>query len=489
MTAQLVVAFLLALVVAFLLAAAEAAIGRVSRVAAADWREEGRRGADALCTVLGDSAGYLSVATFVRVLAESTAAVLATIASAELLDGFWPVLLTAIGVMVVASFVIGGVSPRTLGRQHAERVALWAAGPLMWLRRLLGPFARLLVALANAVTPGGGYRDGPFDSEAELRDLVDLAGDNALIEDQEREMIHSVFELGDTVAREVMVPRTDMVAVDADKPLRAAMALFLRSGFSRMPVLGEDADDPRGLLYFKDVARRLHDDPAEGTAPVTDVMRPVPYVPDSKPVDALLREMQRDQTHMAIVVDEYGGTAGLVTIEDLIEEIVGEIADEYDREAPGAEELADGGVRVPATMHIDDLGELFDVEFDEEDVDTVGGLLTKAIGRVPILGSTGEVAGLVLSAERMAGRRHRIASVVVRRAETGPDRDAAPDRAPAEPANGFEPSRVPPGPDAATVPAPPVTPAEPVTPAKPVTQARPGAGTGGRAAYESTERP
>lgn len=417
MAPQLVVAFLFALLIAFLLAAAEAAIGRVSRVGAAEWRDEGRRGADALCTVLVDSAGYVSVATFVRVLAESAAAVLATIATGELLDGFWPVLLTAIGVMLVASFVIGGVSPRTLGRQHAEPVALLAAGPLVWLRRLLGPFARLLVALANAVTPGKGYRDGPFDSEAELRDLVDLAGDSALIENEEREMIHSVFELGDTVAREVMVPRTDMVSIDDDKTLRAAMALFLHNGFSRVPVLGEDADDPRGLLYFRDVARRLHDDPAEGTAPVTEVMRPVPYVPDSKPVNALLREMQRDQTHMAIVVDEYGGTAGLVTIEDLLEEIVGEISDEYDREGPGVEELEHGVFRVPATMHIDDLGELFDVEFDEEDVDTVGGLLTKAIGRVPNLGSTGQVGGLVMSAERMARRQHRIASVVVRRAQ------------------------------------------------------------------------
>ncbi|MBK7723073.1 MAG: HlyC/CorC family transporter [Austwickia sp.] len=421
MAPQLVLAFLAALVIAFVLAAAEAAIGRVSRVAAQDWREEGRRGAQALCMVLGDSAGYLSVSTFARVMAESTAAVLATIAAAALLDGFWPVLLSAIGVMVVASFVIGGVSPRTLGRQHAENVALAAAGPLVWLRRLLGPLARLLVALANAVTPGRGYRDGPFDSEAELRDLVDLAGDSAVIEDQEREMIHSVFELGDTVAREVMVPRPDMVAIDEDKNLRAAMALFLRSGFSRVPVLGEDADDPRGLLYFKDVARRLHDHPFEATALVTEVMRPVPYVPDSKPVDALLREMQRDQTHLAIVVDEYGGTAGLVTIEDLLEEIVGEIADEFDREGPGVEELDDGSVRVPATMHIDDLGELFDVEFDDEDVDTVGGLLTKAIGRVPILGASGKVGGLELTAERMAGRRHRIASVLVRRAVVGQD--------------------------------------------------------------------
>ena len=228
-------------------------------------------------------------------------------------------------------------------------------------------------------------------------------------------MIHSVFELGDTVAREVMVPRTDMVTVDSEKTLRSAMSLFLRSGFSRIPVVGDGSDDILGLLYFKDVVRRVNADHDAGSLPVTTQMRPMHYIPESKPVDDLLREMQRDQSHFAVVVDEYGGTAGLVTIEDIIEEIVGEIADEYDREAPGVEDLGDGTFRVPATMDIDDLADLFDVEIDEEEVDTVGGLIGKSIGRVPIVGSRAEVSGLALTAERMAGRRHRIASVIVER--------------------------------------------------------------------------
>jgi CBS domain containing-hemolysin-like protein len=194
------------------------------------------------------------------------------------------------------------------------------------------------------------------------------------------------------------------------------MSLFLRSGFSRIPVVGDDTDDILGLLYFKDVARRLNAAPEDSRHPATEVMRPMHFVPESKPVDDLLREMQRDQTHFAIVVDEYGGTAGLITIEDIIEEIVGEIADEHDREAPGVEELEDGTLRVPASMDIDDLAELFDVTIEEEDVDTVGGLLTKVIGRVPIVGSSGTVGGLTLTAERMAGRRHRVASVIVHRA-------------------------------------------------------------------------
>ena len=228
-------------------------------------------------------------------------------------------------------------------------------------------------------------------------------------------MIHSVFELGDTLVREVMVPRTDMLTMDQDKTLRQAMSLFLRSGFSRIPVLGDGPDDILGLLYFKDVARRVYVDAKASKHPVHQQMRPASYIPESKPIDDLLREMQRDQNHFAIVIDEYGGTAGLVTLEDILEEIVGEIDDEYDREAPGVEQLDDGSTRVPATMHVDDLAELFDITLEDDEVDTVGGLLGKAIGLVPIPGSRGVVAGLSLTAERMAGRRHRIDTVIVRR--------------------------------------------------------------------------
>jgi len=412
---RLVLAALLSIAVAFLLTAAEAAIWRMSRVRAQELLEERRPGSRSLARIVGDSAAYLSVTAFLRVVAEATTAVLITLGVVDLVDGFWKPLLVAIGVMALVSFVVVGVSPRTLGRQNADAVALVASPVIVGLRTFLGPVARVLVALGNAVTPGRGYRDGPFQSESELRDLVDLAGESAVIEAGEREMIHSVFELGDTVAREVMVPRTDMVTIDGEKTLRSAMSLFLRSGFSRIPVVGDGSDDILGLLYFKDVVRRVNADPEAGSLPVTAQMRPMHYVPESKPVDDLLREMQRDQSHFAVVVDEYGGTAGLVTIEDIIEEIVGEIADEYDREAPGVEDLGDGTVRVPATMDIDDLADLFEVEIDEDEVDTVGGLIGKMIGRVPIVGSRAEVAGLALTAERMAGRRHRIASVIVER--------------------------------------------------------------------------
>ncbi len=428
MVPQMVLFALLSIVAAFLLAASEAAIFRMSRVRAQELAAEGRSGSRSLTTVVGDSAAYLAVLAFLRVVAEATCAVFITAAAIELVVSKNLALTVAIVVMAVVSFVVVGVSPRTLGRQNYDSVALWAAPVAVGLRKVLGPVSRVLVALGNAVTPGKGYRDGPFQSEAELRDLLDIAGDTAVIEDDEREMIHSVFELGDTVVREVMVPRTDMVVITCEKTLRQAMSLFLRSGFSRIPVVGDDSDDTRGLLYLKDVVRRTYADPDAAHTPVELVMRPMHFVPESKPVDDLLKEMQRDQSHFAIVVDEYGGTAGLVTIEDIIEEIVGEIADEYDREAPGVEELDDGSVRVPAGMSIDDLADRFDVTIDEEEVDTVGGLLAKALGRVPIPGSHAGVSGLSLTAEKMAGRRHRIATVIVRRLEPLPD-DAEPSAA------------------------------------------------------------
>lgn len=409
----LIIGAIVSIVAAFGLTLIDAAIGSASRVAAEEADSEGRRGAPALREILADSAGPISVIAFLRAVAEAVAAVLITLVVVDQVERTWLALLVSAAIMVVVTFVLVGVSPRTLGRQHSTAVALATAPAVIWMRRLLGPVARLLVSLGNAVTPGGGYRDGPFRSEAELRDLLDLAGESAIIEDEERDMLHSVFELGDTLAGEVMVPRTDMITIESDKPARKALNLFIRSGYSRVPVVGEDSDDIVGLLYLKDVVRQVLADERSSERAVEDFMRPAPFVPESKPVDELLREMQRDQIHAAIVVDEYGGTAGLVTIEDILEEIVGEITDEYDREGPGIEDLGDGRHRVPAGMHVDDLGELYGVDLDDEEVDTVGGLIGKVTGRVPIVGARAEVAGLSLTAEKMSGRQHRIATVIV----------------------------------------------------------------------------
>jgi CBS domain containing-hemolysin-like protein len=423
---RFVVVALVLVVIAGAFAAAEAALARVSRSRAAELVAEGRRGAAALARVAEDPAPTLSVSTFLRVLEESGAAVLLTVVYLDAFGSGWRAVAAAIGTMTALSFVAVGVGPRTVGRQHADRVGLVAAPVLLALTRVLGPLARLLVLIGNLLTPGPGYRDGPFASEAELRELVDIAEESELIEAEEREMIHSVFELGDTLVREVMVPRTALVSIESGASLRAAMSLFLRSGFSRVPVVGEGLDDVRGIVYLKDVARRLHEASDRGGAePVDSVMRDAHFVPDSKPADDLLRDMQRSANHVAIVVDEYGGTAGMVTLEDLVEEIVGEIADEYDHEAPEVEELGDGVYRVPSRLHVEDLGELFGLDLEDEEVDTVGGLLAKVLGRVPIAGATAHVDGLVLVADRFEGRRNQLATVIVRREEPEAEVEAA----------------------------------------------------------------
>ncbi|MGZ4661079.1 MAG: hemolysin family protein, partial [Arthrobacter sp.] len=258
--------------------------------------------------------------------------------------------------------------------------------------------------------PGG---DDAFFSEQEFRELVDRASESDMIEDTEAEMIQSVFDFGDTLVRAVMVPRTDIVSIDAGSSLHQAMSLFLRSGYSRIPVINENTDHILGIVYLKDVAAVIHQmGPGQEPPLVESLAREVRYVPESKPVSDLLRELQKESTHVAIVIDEYGGTAGLVTLEDLIEEIVGEIVDEYDTESAEAVALGDGSYRVSARMGIDDLGELFDLEIDDDEVDTVGGLLAKALGRVPIVGSSVDVQGVSLRAERLEGRRNRVSHII-----------------------------------------------------------------------------
>ena len=415
-------------VIAGLFASAETALARISRIRVEELIRDRRRGARLLAEVVADPPRYLNLVLLLKVSCELTATVIVANLCISWLNGTWKAYATAAAVMIVVSYIAVGVSPRTLGRQHVERVALAGAAVIHPLARVLGPLPRLLILLGNALTPGRGFREGPFASEAELRDLVDLAEQRRLIEPDEREMIHSVFELGDTLVREVMVPRTDMVFIERGKTLRQALSLALRSGFSRIPVVGENEDDVIGIAYLKDIVRRIHEyRDGESVEKVESIMRLATYVPDSKPIDQLLREMQARQIHCAVVIDEYGGTAGLVTIEDVLEEIVGEITDEYDQETPPIERLTDEAARVTARLAVEDLAELFDVEIDVDEVETVGGLLGHALGRVPIAGSTATVAGLKLTAESLAGRRNRIGTVLVHRIVPDP-RESAEDR-------------------------------------------------------------
>jgi CBS domain containing-hemolysin-like protein len=402
-----------------LFSAADAALTSFSRARAEELQGEGQAGAKRLVTILADPAPYLNTAILLRLLCEISAIVIVTREVSMAYDGSWlPAAFTTIGVMLVVSFIAIGVAPRTLGRQHNERIALWSAAPLTWVTTVLGPIPRLLILIGNALTPGKGFREGPFSTETELRELVDIAEASALIEAGERRMIHSVFELGDTTVREVMVPRNDVVFVERHKNLRQTLSLFLRSGFSRVPVIEDNLDHIVGVAYLKDIVRRDFEAPdVEFTQHIDEVMREVYWVPESKPVDALLREMQARSQHLAIVVDEYGGTAGLVTIEDLLEEIVGEITDEYDADEITTETLDDGSVRVSSRYPTDDLDELFGFHVEEEDVDSVGGLMAKHLGLVPIPGSQVVAHGLRFTAEETAGRRNKIGTVRIARVE------------------------------------------------------------------------
>jgi CBS domain containing-hemolysin-like protein len=359
---------------------------------------------------------YGSLLAFIRVCAEVSGAVCVTLAFDHWLGGSWKVFLPAAGVLLVARYVLIGVGPRAMGRQRAERGAARARRLLRPLRAALGPVAGLLDAVTRALPFGGQGGDPELNGRPGVEDLVDYIESQDEIEPGEREMVRSVVELGDTIVREVMVPRTDMVFVERYKTLDQALSLALRSGFSRIPVTGESTDDVVGIAYLKDIVAWTHEHPdSEEVERVETVMRPATYVPDSKPVDELLRQMQSQRIHVAIVIDEYGGTAGLVTIEDILEEIVGEIADEYDNERAPVEWLGPGTARVTARLPVADLEELFGVKVEAEDVETVGGLLAHELGRVPIAGSEATVVGLHLTAENLAGRRNRLGTVLIER--------------------------------------------------------------------------
>lgn len=351
---------------------------------------------------------HLNAINFVRIVAETTAAVVVALLAMGLTDNLWWALLWAALIMSLVSFALVGVSPRSVGHARSEQLLRWCAPLVRWLRLLLGPVAAALVALGNRVTPG---RDrGVVSSERELLSMVDQATASEVLEEDDRQLIRSVLEFDDTVVRAVMVPRTDMVTVPADASITEAMAVFLHSGMSRIPVVGDDIDDIDRVLYLRDVAQRQFAGDTDGTA--ASMARTATLVPDSLKLDALLRQMQQEHTHLALVVDEYGGIAGLVSLEDLIEELVGEIADEHDHAATEVVDLGEGRYRVSARLSVDELGDLFELELDDDDVETVGGLLSKTLGRLPASGDTVEVSGLRLTAGEVIARR-RLVNVLV----------------------------------------------------------------------------
>ncbi len=396
------------------LAAADAALTSLSRTDLVDLASSSRA-KRSLLAISEDPGAHSNALNFMRIVAETTAAVLVSLSFAYSIREWWFALLFSALIMIGVSFVLVGSSPRSVGRAHARALMKFSAVTVRTVRVALGPIADGLVALGNRVTPG---RPSPatFSSEEQLLSMVDEATELDVLEEDDRELIHSIFEFSETVVREVMIPRTDMVTVDADASVGSAMALFLSRGVSRMPVIGEDVDEVLGILYLRDVARLSYEQPIDSEAlTARDVVRPALFVPESKRADAMLRQMQLESNHLAMVVDEYGGIAGLVTLEDLIEELVGDISDEYDRDLEEIEQVGEGRYRVAARLPTDELGDLFGLELEDDDVDSVGGLLTKHLGRLPVRGSTVTVSGLVLTAERTEGRRRRLQTVLVER--------------------------------------------------------------------------
>ncbi|MGO1921266.1 MAG: hemolysin family protein [Microbacterium sp.] len=404
------------LLVAFggLMAAIDAAYGVTSRADLADMALVGSR-SEALDRIADDMDAHVNAVSFIRVLVEVTAAVLVTVAFTLLFSNIWWAMLAAAVLMTGITFVLVGASPRTVGRQHAEGMIRGTASIVRGVRIILGPLAQGLVVLGNRVTPGTGRSS--FTSEDQLLSMVDEAASNDLIEEDDRDLIHSVFDFTDQFVRAVMVPRTEMVTVDAETTTEQAMSLFLNRGVSRVPVVDDDADDVVGVLYLKDLVQFAYrDDLAWREAPIRPIARPATFVPESMRAETLLQQMKQDAVHVCLVIDEHGGISGLVTLEDLIEELVGDISDEYDHASTEVVDMGGGRFRVSARLSLDDVGDLFGIELEDEDVDSIGGLLGKAVDQIPQPGVTATIDGLVLTGGASRGRGRGIATVFVERA-------------------------------------------------------------------------
>ena len=415
----MIVTVVLLMAIAGYLSTVETAVSYISRARVNEMMREDTPGSKALVRVLDSRARHVNVLILLKTACEVAGAVLVAVIAKQLIESDGWAITAAIIAMTLFSYLVLGVFSRTLGRRNPYSVSLNSAVLLGAVAKLLGPVEKLLIGLGNILTPGGGFRDGPFSTEVELREMVDIAQERGIVQHDERRMIQSVFDLASTSARSVMVPRPEMVWIEDTKHAGQAVALCVRSGHSRIPVIGDGADDIVGVVYLKDLVQHTYHLTDGGrSVPVTDVMRSAVFVPDSKPLDDLLDEMQRDRNHIAILIDEYGGVAGLISIEDILEEIVGEIADEYDNdEVAPIEQIAGRTYRVMSRLSLEDLRDHLEEELEvdldfsddiDDQVDTVGGLIAFELGRVPLPGATVETSGLRLTAEGKRNRRGRL---------------------------------------------------------------------------------
>ena len=392
-------------------AVAETALNRISRVRAqAINQEKHTKASHALVVLAGEPELFINPILVSITVLQTGQAFLTSLLAERVFNGWWGILL-AFALNVVIFFVLAEALPKTWAVLSADRAALATSRITLWLVRFppLRLIARGLIGMANVLIPGRGLKQGPFVSERELLGIVEAAAEDQVIEQEEHELIHSVIELGDTVAREIMVPRPDMVTVAVTSAVSDAIDLAIEHGYSRLPIIGESIDDVVGLAYAKDLMRAERE--GRGFQPVGGLARPPRFAPETKPVARLMREMQAEQFHMAILVDEYGGTAGLVTLEDILEELVGEIVDEFDVEDVDVVHLPSGELRLDGGLSIDEVNELLDIELPSEDWDTVGGFVFGTLGHVPTTGESVEFAGHRFTASKMDGRR--ISEVVV----------------------------------------------------------------------------
>lgn len=412
------IALIAALVASGALTTIESAVASISRARVEEMVKDERPGAEGLLRVVSKRAEHINLLVLLRTLLDAIAAVFTVSLCLDLIDSRPVAITVAVLALALVTFAVIGVFARTAGRQNPYTVSLNSALILNSMSYVLGPIPKLLIWLGNLLAPGAGFRDGPYATEVELREMVDIAQEKGIVEVEERRMIQNVFDLASTTARSVMVPRPEMIWIERDKTAGQATTLCVRSGHSRIPVIGETVDDIVGVVYLKDLVHKTYHATDGGrSVRVDEVMRPATFVPDSKPLDSLLHEMQLHRNHIAMLVDEYGGIAGLISIEDILEEIVGEIADEYDHtEVAPVERLGERQFRVVSRLSLDDLTQLMNEELDldldfgevAEQVDTVGGLIAYELGRVPLPGAQVEVAGLRLTTEGSRDRRGRM---------------------------------------------------------------------------------
>jgi CBS domain containing-hemolysin-like protein len=402
---MLIAIFAILFALAFL-AIAETALNRISRVKArAIADSQGSKASKALERLVSHPERFINPLLVTVTVLQMGQAFLTTLVA----DSLFGAAGVAIGFVlnVVVFFVLTEAMPKTWAVLSAERAALFTARPVEWLVSFppLRFVSRALIAFTNVLLPGKGLKEGPFVSEQELLGIVGAAAEDEVIEHEERELIESIIEFGDTVAREVMVPRPDMLIVENDSTVTAALDMAIANGVSRLPVHGSDGEDIVGLAYTKDMMRAERE--GRGDEPVLDLARPVHFIPENKPVSRLMREMQKGKFHLAIVADEYGGIAGLVTLEDCLEELVGEIVDEYDVELETVQRQPNGDYLVDGGTPVDDLNELLDFKLPNEDWDTVGGFIFGTLEHVPEIGESVLNDWWRFTVEELDGRRIR----------------------------------------------------------------------------------